>query len=85
MEIRNTTSAPIRVALPLGKRLHLAPGGKGQIKPKAAEHPPVAKLIESGDLEITSVEKSQGDGGSNSGVGGSQSTGGGGLRHTGDR
>ena len=84
MCIRDST--PIRVPLPLGKRLHLAPNGKGQITPKAAEHPPVAKLIESGDLEITSVEKTKGSGGSTGGVGGSQNTGGsGGVRHTGDR
>jgi hypothetical protein len=87
MEIRNTTRTPIRVPLPLGKRLHLPPGGTGQITPKAAEHPPLAKLIESGDLEILSSGKSQGSvGDAKSGKGPSQKTGGsGGVRHTGDR
>ena len=53
MEIRNTAKRPLKIALPAGKRLFLGIGGTGQITPKAAEHPPVRKLIEAGDIEIT--------------------------------
>ena len=63
-------------------------GGKGQITPKAAEHPPVAKLIEDGDLEITdpghSSAKSSASGGAS--VQSRQAQGGGGgSRRSGDR
>ena len=52
MEIRNTAKRPLKISLPAGKRLFLGIGGTGQIMPKAAEHPPVKKLIEAGDIEI---------------------------------
>jgi hypothetical protein len=55
MEIRNTAKRPLKISLPAGKRLFLGIGGTGQITPKAAEHPPVKKLIDSGELEITDV------------------------------
>ena len=50
--IKNTTTAPLRVPLPLGKVLHLGPHRTGQIADPAAEHPPLAKLIEDGKIEI---------------------------------
>ncbi|MDG1899064.1 MAG: hypothetical protein P8I74_04290 [Phycisphaerales bacterium] len=53
MEIRNTAKRPLKISLPAGKRLFLGIGGTGQITPKAAEHPPVKKLLEAGDIEIT--------------------------------
>lgn len=53
MEIRNIAKRPLKVPLPGGKRLFLGIGKTGQVMPKAAEHPPVMKLIEAGDLEIT--------------------------------
>ncbi len=89
MDIKNTTAKPIRVPLAGGKRLFLGPGGKGQIAPKAAEHPPVKALIDAGDLEIQGVNPIQhsarsgnpGSGGNSSSSGAS----GGGVRHTGDR
>lgn len=52
MEIRNTAKRPLKISLPGGKRLFLGIGGTGQIVPKAAEHPPVKKLIDAGDIEI---------------------------------
>ena len=88
MELRNKTNRPIRVPLPGGKRLHLGPGGTGQISPKAADHPPLKELIDAGELEIEGVGRSQGTGGSSGSTGKRSSQGGsstGGVRHTGDR
>lgn len=88
MEIRNTTKRPLRVPLPAGKRLFLGPLGTGQIVAKAADHPPLAKLIEAGDIEILDSGRSQGGKGSGGGSGLNSSqdgSGGGSLRHTGDR
>jgi len=87
MEIKNTTKRPIKVPLPGGKRLFLGLGGTGQIAPRAAEHPPVKALIESGDLEVLGEGRSKGSGGGGSGISSSQGDGGGGgnIRRTGDR
>lgn len=86
MEIKNTTTAPVRVPLPGGKRLHLGPGGKAKIQHKAAEHPPVKKLIDAGTLEIVEGTGSKKKQSSSDGLGPSQSgAGSGGMRHTGDR
>lgn len=88
MDIKNTTSRPLRVPLAGGKRLFLSPGGIGQIVPKAADHPPVKALIDDGSLEIQGGKAKRGVGSANStsskgsaGAGG----GAGGVRHTGDR
>ena len=89
MEIKNTTKRPLKVPLPGGKRLFLALGGTGQIAPRAAEHPPVKKLIDDGELEVLDGGRSKGSGsGSSGGISSSQGDGGGsggGVRHTGDR
>lgn len=87
MEISNKTKRPLTIALPGGKKLRLGPGKTGQITPKGSEHPPVQKLIEAGDVEVTGGGKSKGSAGSgNTGVNSSQNSGGaGGMRHTGDR
>lgn len=88
MELRNKTKRPIRVPLPGGKRLHLGPGGTGQIAPKAADHPPLKKLIDAGELEIEDLGRTKGTGGSSGSTGMRPSKGGsssGGVRHTGDR
>ena len=76
MEIKNTNKQPLKVPLPAGKRLFLKPGEKGQITPKAAEHPPLKKLIDEGSIEILDLGrgKSQAAGGSGTG-----------MRKTGDR
>jgi hypothetical protein len=50
--ISNKTTKPISVPLPRGKKLHLGPGKTGQIAANASEHPPLKKLLESGELEI---------------------------------
>ena len=88
MEICNKTKRPLRIPLPAGKKLHLGPGKTGQITAKAAEHPPLKKLIEAGEVEILDSGRTQGTGGSggNTGTKSSQGGGGGGgVRHTGDR
>lgn len=53
MDITNKSGKPLNVPLPGGKRLFLGPGKTGQISPKALDHPALAKLIESGELETS--------------------------------
>jgi hypothetical protein len=87
MDIVNKTQKPVAVPLPGGKKLRLGPGKTGQITPKAAEHPPVMKLVEEGVVEIVGIGKKS-HGGSTSGVQGGtrgHSQGGGGLFRSGDR
>jgi len=50
--IRNKTAAPLRIPLPGGKTLHLAPAKTGQVADKAVEHPGMRKLLEDGKIEI---------------------------------
>ena len=50
--IRNKTAAPLRIPLPGGKTLHLAPAKAGQVGDKAVDHPRIRKLIEDGKIEI---------------------------------
>jgi len=50
--ILNKTTRPIKVPLPLGKTLRLGPHKSGKIGTKAVDHPPLAKLVAAGDLEI---------------------------------
>jgi len=88
MEIRNTTKQPLKVPLPGGKRLFLGLGGTGQISPKAADHPPVKKLIDEGVIEILGGGRDGGGMGTGKqgGINSSQSDGGSGnIRRTGDR
>ena len=68
--IKNTTKKPLSVPLPRGKRLFLGPGKSGQISPKAMDHPPLAALLESGELELTSEGGSFGGRGKGSGSSG---------------
>jgi len=88
MEIINKTKRRLRIPLPQGKTLHLGPGRTGQISAKAADHPPLVKLIEGGDVEILDRGHSQGTGGSGGSTGlspGQDRASDGGVRHTGDR
>ena len=66
--IRNATKKPLNVPLPQGKRLFLTPGKTGDVAPKHLEHPPIAALVEAGDIEVV------GGGGGKSGGGSSKST-----------
>ena len=50
--IVNKTTGPLRVPLPLGKVLHLGPKKKAHVAVHDADHPPLKKLIEDGQLEI---------------------------------
>lgn len=69
--IKNTTRKPLSVPLPGGKKLFLGPGEEGQIAPTAGEHPPVAALVEAGDLEIVLDDRKSGGRGWNDGSPGS--------------
>ena len=69
-----------------GKRLFLGLGATGQISPKAADHPPVKALLDSGDLEVIGGGRSKGTGGGGGGINSSQDgSGAGNIRRTGDR
>lgn len=50
--VTNQTDGPLRVPLPQGKMLHLGPRQQGEISTPAAEHPPLLKLIEGGQLKL---------------------------------
>jgi hypothetical protein len=50
--ITNKTNKPIKIPLPGGKALHLGPDKSGQIRDEAAEHAPVQKLVDAGEIEI---------------------------------
>jgi hypothetical protein len=75
MDIINKTTKPLRIPLPGGKKLFLGPGRTGQVNAKALQHPPLAKLIEAGDVESGGATASRQGGGANKG---GHSTG---LRH----
>jgi hypothetical protein len=87
MDITNKTRKPLSLPLPGGKKLFLGPGKTGQVTPKALEYPPLAKLLEAGDVEVSR-------GGSKRLIGGGSSegptpapryTGTGAMRQSGDR
>ncbi len=86
--ITNKTRKALSVPLPGGKKLFLGPLKSGEISPKAVDHPPVQKLIETGAVEIVaSQHKPRRAGGEGQG---SRSSSGGlghgaGIRRTGDR
>jgi hypothetical protein len=50
--IQNKTRRPLRIPLPGGKFLHLAPGKTGQIADRAVERPAFKKLIDAGEIEL---------------------------------
>jgi hypothetical protein len=86
--ITNKTKKPLRVGLPGGKTLHLGPGRSGQITAAAAEHPPVVKLVEAGELELQRDDRRPvGDKGASGPptMTGQNPNVSGGIRHTGDR
>jgi hypothetical protein len=75
MDIINKTKKPLRIPLPGGKKLFLGPGKTGQVNAKALQHPPLAKLVEAGDVESGGTTAAPQGGGANKG---GHSTG---LRH----
>jgi hypothetical protein len=50
--IVNKTAKALRVPLPHGKVLHLGPRKSGHINVHDADHPPLKKLVEAGEVEI---------------------------------
>jgi hypothetical protein len=87
MDITNKSRKPLSVPLPGGKKLFLGPGKTGQVSDKAIEHPPLVKLIESGDLTKSDGNfQPKASGGDSSGSGsGSRHGGSGAMRQSGDR
>jgi hypothetical protein len=89
MDITNKTNRPLTIPLPRGKTLHLGPRKKAQITAHAAEHPPLKKLVEAGDVEVTDEADRFNEGGPSGGGGGAplagHGSGGGSRRSSGDR
>ena len=85
--ITNKTTKALSVPLPGGKKLFLGPLKSGEISPKAVDHPPVQKLVEAGEVEITGTQqKAKHAGGGKPGAPSSGGQGHGtGIRRTGDR
>ncbi|MGH7789475.1 MAG: hypothetical protein ACRERC_21565 [Candidatus Binatia bacterium] len=54
--ISNKTTKPLSIPLPGGKKLHLGPKANAQVSPRAAEHAPLKKLIEAGEVELVAGE-----------------------------
>ena len=50
--VSNKTQKPLSVPLPRGKTLHLGAGKTGQIAAKDADHPPLKKLVDAGQIEV---------------------------------
>ena len=50
--IVNRTSRPLRITLPGGGILHLAPAHTGQISDEALETVTIAEMLDAGDIEI---------------------------------
>jgi hypothetical protein len=48
----NKTQRPLKIPLPGGKTLRLAPGKSGEIRDDVLENPSVKKMIEAGDIEV---------------------------------
>ncbi|OIP42600.1 MAG: hypothetical protein AUK47_03975 [Deltaproteobacteria bacterium CG2_30_63_29] len=68
--ITNKTRQPLSVPLPGGKKLFLGPLNSGEISAKAVTHPPILKLVEAGEVELTGGEqKPRRSGGSTKGPG----------------
>lgn len=88
MIVTNKTKRPLRIPLPGGKTLFLAPRGTAKIAPKAKNHPPLIELVEAGKVELDDNDHSSGGTGSHKG-GDLRSSDrhdtGGGIRRTGDR
>jgi hypothetical protein len=87
MDITNKTQKPLSVPLPGGKKLFLGPGMKGQVTRKALLHPPLAKLLEAGDIESEEERTKRNQGGDEKAgpYTGSRHDGTGALRQSGDR
>lgn len=50
--VTNKTHTPLQIPLPGGKVLRLGPGMSGQIRDEAANHGPLRKLVEGGQIEV---------------------------------
>jgi hypothetical protein len=50
--ILNKTNRPLKIALPRGKTLHLAPSGRAQVHDDTLERPAFKKLVEAGTVEV---------------------------------
>jgi hypothetical protein len=87
MNIINKTRKPMSVPLPAGKRLFLGPGRTGQVAPGDLEHPPLAALVQAGEIEISGggPKPNDGEGGSRKPFPGAQRGGARPGRQSGDR
>ncbi len=66
--IHNKTRRPLKVPLPQGKVLRLAPLKSGDVTAKALQHAPLMALVEAGEIEIEGEERGGQFGSSSSGI-----------------
>ncbi len=83
--VTNKTNKPMKVPLPGGKVLRLAPGKSAPIVPKAAEFKPLLALVEAGEIELSDSARRASGGGAGGKSMRSSSERPGGIRHFGDR
>jgi hypothetical protein len=50
--VTNKTQKPLTIPLPRGKTLHLGPGRTAEIAANGANHPPLQKLVDAGEIEV---------------------------------
>jgi len=84
--VTNKTRKPLRIRLPGGKTLFLGATRRGQVRDEALEHPPVKRLLEAGDIEVSddlSPSHGSGEGGGLSGNASGESHAGGRANQTG--
>lgn len=55
-QIRNMTSAPLRVPLGAGRVLHLGPGQSGSVADDAPQAPAIARMINARKLELVGAD-----------------------------
>jgi len=68
LTVTNKTRKPLSIPLPGGKTLHLGPGKSAAITSNSAAHPQVTKLVDAGEIEIsTAASQTDGIGGGNKG------------------
>lgn len=68
LSVTNKTRKPLSIPLPRGKTLHLGPGKSAEITSNSAEHPQLKKLVDAGEIEIsTAGSRTEGIGGGNKG------------------
>jgi hypothetical protein len=59
-KILNKTARPLKVPLPGGKFLRLAPRRSGEVNSKALQHPPLQAMVEDDSIEVIEEGRTSG-------------------------